>query len=260
MDITIEALPAFKDNYIWMLSRPDSTKCVCVDPGDAAPVLEYLDANGKQLVGILITHHHWDHTGGLDELLAHSPIPVYGPAHDPVQHLSYRLKENDSITIAELGLTLNILDIPGHTAGHIAYYNGDVLFCGDTLFLAGCGRNFEGTHAELFASLEKLKHLPDQLQIYCAHEYTEANLAFARVVEPHNSHIKARYELVQKQRQTNQITIPATLAIEKSTNPFLRCDTEAVKASAEAHAEQKLATPVDVFQVIRRWKDAFKPQ
>jgi hydroxyacylglutathione hydrolase len=246
-------LPAFRDNYIWLLR--DGSRAAVVDPGDAAPVLAYLAAEGLTLDAILITHHHADHIGGVAGLLAHASVPVHGPARENIPGMTHPVSEGDTVTV--LGKAFRVLDIPGHTGGHVGYYGVPVLFCGDTLFAAGCGRIFEGTPAQLFASLEKLAALPDDTQVYCTHEYTLSNLAFAAAVEPDNAAVSERIILSQKLRDDNTPTVPFRLAGERNSNPFLRTRESAVIRQAEIRTGQAVGTPVEVFAALREWKNSF---
>jgi hydroxyacylglutathione hydrolase len=255
--IEINPVPAFRDNYIWLIVNIDNRTVAIVDPGDATPVIERLKQSGWTPVAILVTHHHPDHTGGINTLLQYYQIPVYGPAHESIPGMTHPLAEGDVIAPDGLDLEFSILDVPGHTAGHIAYYGGGNLFIGDTLFMAGCGRLFEGTAAQLYHSLNKVAKLPNETVVYCTHEYTLANLRFAQTVEPHNTYITARIETTSNQREKNIPTVPGTLACEKTTNPFLRTDVEDVIFAAEKFAGHKLDHPVDVFAMIRKWKDIF---
>lgn len=254
--ITIQPLLAFKDNYIWLISRAGTPYVAIVDPGDAQPVLEALARLALIPVAILITHHHRDHTGGIAALLERYPVPVYGPVNDNIPSLTHSLRQGDRVILPEIGMTLDVLDVPGHTHGAIAFYGNGALFCGDTLFTAGCGRLFEGTAEQMHTSLTKLAALPDATQIYCGHEYTVANLHFAQVVEPANPDIQARLAEAEAQRGLNLPTVPGSLAQEKRTNPFLRSDIPAVIMAAERFAAQRLQTGAEVFAVVRRWKDA----
>jgi hydroxyacylglutathione hydrolase len=253
----ISPITAFNDNYIWLLRAPDAPLASVVDPGDAAPVIARLEAEGLRLTDILITHHHGDHVGGVMALLARWPqARVHGPAGERIPACRHPLREGDQVTPEGLSLTLRVLDVPGHTAGHIAYYGDGVLFCGDTLFAGGCGRLFEGTAAQMHASLAKLAGLPAQTLVHCAHEYTEANLRFAGLVEPGNPALLARISAVAALRAAGQPSVPSRLADELATNPFLRSEQSSVRRAAEQHAGHPLGGPVAVFAAIRRWKDA----
>lgn len=251
--LEIVPVKAFKDNYIWTLR--DDKRAAVVDPGDARPVIEYLTREKLELVAILATHHHADHVGGIAELLGRGRVPVYGPRGEPIETLTRAVGEGDTVTIPELGLSFAVLDIPGHTRAHIAYYGADCLFCGDTLFACGCGRVFEGTPEQMYASLEKLRALPDSTRVYCGHEYTLANIGFARSVEPGNGALGAREARDRKLREAGKPTLPTTLGEEKATNPFLRCLEPAVVESANKYLGARAADPVRVFAAIRDWKN-----
>ncbi len=253
--IKIQPIPAFNDNYIWLISWPGTPYAAIVDPGDARPVIEALDRLSLVPVAILITHHHWDHTRGISDLLKRYPMPVYGPASETIPGLTHGLKQDDRVSLPEIGLDLSVLDVPGHTRGAIAFYGNGALFCGDTLFTAGCGRVFEGTPEQMHASLARLTALPEQTQVYCGHEYTVANLRFAEVVEPANPDIQARLREVMALRAGGLPTVPASMAVEKSTNPFLRSDNPVVIKAAEQFAAARLQTGAQVFATVRRWKD-----
>jgi hydroxyacylglutathione hydrolase len=250
------AIPAFTDNYLWLLSRGGDA--VIVDPGDAAPVLQTLRERGLKLTAILITHWHPDHIGGIDKLLENCRVPVYGPRAEfsKIPQLTHQLDDGDQVTV--LGQTFNVLAVPGHTLGHIAYFADQQLFCGDTLFSAGCGRLFEGTPEQMHASLSRLASLPSQTQVYCTHEYTLSNLAFAVAVEPGNQDLIARLKDVRQLRDRNQPSLPSSLKIELATNPFLRTDMPDVIQAAQNHSNQISSSPEQVFAVLRRWKDGFK--
>ena len=256
---SIIPIPAFRDNYIWALH--DGRTAAVVDPGDAAPVLAWLDEHGIALSSILATHHHADHVGGIPALRARYDVPVYGPAREAIPQRTHALREDDRFELPGLGVHFAISDIPGHTAGHIAYYAaGDdpLLFCGDTLFAAGCGRLFEGTPAQMWSSLSKLAALPGPTRVYCGHEYTVANLRFAAAVEPSNADVRARIRDAADARARSLPTLPSTIAAERATNPFLRASDPTVMSTAAAHAGHPMAGPVESFAVLRAWKDGFQ--
>jgi hydroxyacylglutathione hydrolase len=257
--LDVRPIPAFQDNYIWMIrSALDPRRVAVVDPGDAAPVLAALAAEGLALAAILATHHHRDHVGGVDELVAATGARAFGPARERVRLPVVPLAGGDTLDLPELGLAFRVLDVPGHTAGHIAFTGHDALFCGDTLFSAGCGRLFEGTAGQMLASLESLAGLPEATQVYCGHEYTEANLRFARSVEPGNSDIMDYVKRAAGLRAQGLPTLPSNIGLEKRVNPFLRTRRENVKSSAEQHAGRLLPTPAEVFAEVRSWKDTFR--
>jgi len=250
--LEVDFIPAFKDNYIWLLRRGD--RAAVVDPGDAGPVMARLQAEGLRLEAILVTHHHADHQGGVAALADCWPATVFGPADESIIGCSRPLSGGERIEV--LGQEFEILAIPGHTAGHIAYAMPGAVFCGDTLFGAGCGRLFEGTPAQMAASLARLAALPDDTLVYCAHEYTTANLAFAAAVEPDNLAIRQRVAAVAERRQSGLPSVPSTLGEEKATNPFLRCAEPAVVAAAQQR-DPAAQDAVGVFAAIRAWKDVF---
>lgn len=252
----IQALRAFEDNYIWLLRL--GSRVVAVDPGDEKPVLDYLAAEGASLAAILVTHHHGDHTGGIEGLLAHGPVPVYGPADEPIGGLTHPLREGDAVDLPGLPAALRVLAVPGHTRGHLAYYGNGALFCGDTLFGCGCGRLFEGTAEQMYASLGRIAALPSQTLVYCAHEYTQSNIRFALAVEPGNAKLIERAGRVARLRAENRPTVPFALADELGTNPFLRCDREEVAEAARRHCGRALQGPVEVFAALREWKNDFR--
>ena len=254
--IQISALPAFTDNYIWLLQDHRSQRCAVVDPGDAAPVEAWLDAHPDWVLSdILITHHHHDHVGGVERLKHISGATVYGPASENIPARDVALQDNDTASV--LGWDFNVYAVPGHTLGHIAYYHHGLLFCGDTLFAAGCGRLFEGTPDQMHHSLSRLAALPEDTLVYCTHEYTLSNLKFAAAVEPTNADIAARLEKVTQQRQNGVMTLPSTLALEKLTNPFLRTGETLVKQKVDERAGAQNRAPSEVFAALRAWKDKF---
>jgi len=239
-----------------MLAHRHTRAAIVIDPGQAEPVLQRLQETGYRLIGILITHHHWDHTGGVEKLVEETQASVYGSPHDPIPRLTYPLTEYQQLPFPDLHLTLTVLYTPGHTHGHIAYLGANRLFCGDTLFTAGCGRIFEGTAAQMFNSIQLLKSLNDSTQLYCGHEYTLSNLYFARRVEPDNLDIQKRIKTVQQLRKRKQATVPAPLSIELKTNPFLRTDVPQVAESLFHHFQQRYSSELEIFTQLRLWKDS----
>ncbi|GAC1621736.1 MAG: hydroxyacylglutathione hydrolase [Nevskia sp.] len=258
--ITVTPIPAFSDNYLWLLERDG--RAVVVDPGDGAVVLAALRAKGLQLVAILVTHHHPDHIGGLAALTAEFDVPVYGPRAEAakIAGLSRLLDDGDAIEV--LQARFEVLAVPGHTLGHIAYFQREqaLLFCGDTLFVGGCGRLFEGTPAQMHASLSKLAALPARTAVYCAHEYTLGNLDFATTVEPGNAALAAEVQRVRALRAQGLPSVPSTIARETALNPFLRAAEPALAVAAAGHAQRPLDGPVEVFAELRRWKDGHRPR
>jgi len=262
--LQIIPLRAFRDNYIWLLRRGQFA--ALVDPGDAAPALAYLEAERLKLAAILITHHHEDHAGGVDGILMQlqydAPIPVYGPAAENIAGVNQSLVDGDRVHLPALEASFEVIAVPGHTRGHIAYYGRKlcacgVLFCGDTLFAAGCGRVFEGTPAQMWHSLARLAALPAATRVYCAHEYTEANIRFALAVEPDNAALSERAAAVARLRQADLPTVPSTLADELATNPFLRYDQPTVRSAAERVSGEGQPDAIAVFTAIRAWKNKF---
>ena len=251
--LQITALPAFNDNYLWLLQNPSAKTCAVVDPGDAAPVLAWLQQQPDwRLTDILITHHHFDHVGGVEALKEATGATVYGPSLEKVPALDHPLADQAAINV--LGQRFEVLHVPGHTLGHIAYYSAPLLFCGDTLFAAGCGRLFEGTPEQMYRSLQRLSSLPDQTLVYCTHEYTLSNLTFAQAAEPDNADVAKRLQEVMDLRAHNAMTLPSTIALEKATNPFLRTHLHSVTNQLELTEN---STDIEAFAALRRWKDTF---
>jgi hydroxyacylglutathione hydrolase len=256
---TLSSVPAFSDNYIWVVHGiTDPARVAVIDPGDGNVMVKALTARGLRLEAILVTHHHPDHCGGVPELTAQWPVPVYAPARETVAGRTVAVAEGDAVELPTLGLRFGVLDIPGHTAGHIAFYGHQTVFCGDTLFSAGCGRLFEGTPAQMTRSLERLGALPVATRVCCGHEYTAANLRFAQVVEPANEAIARQTATVARLRERGEPSLPSTIGLERAINPFLRVRAETVRASASRHAGRELSDPVEVFATVRTWKDGFK--
>ena len=256
-------VPAFTDNYLWTLVRGHDA--VVVDPGDAGPVEKALADRGLRLVAILVTHHHPDHIGGLKALLARHDVPVYGPRREQktIGLLTVELGDGDHVDL--LGRRFDVMEVPGHTLGHIAYFaaahdlEGPMLLCGDTLFSAGCGRLFEGTPAQMHTSLSRLAALPPATQVYCTHEYTMSNLAFAQAVEPANQALTDHVARVRDLRSHDQPSLPSSIELELRINPFLRTEHPSVLEAANARAGHEMADPVETFATLRAWKDTFRP-
>jgi hydroxyacylglutathione hydrolase len=263
-DVTITALPAFTDNYIWAITN--NATVALVDPGDADICIRFIEKNHLTLNAILITHHHADHTGGIKKLVSYCqqkkwPVTVYGPANENIPHCDINLSENDQVNLTELAIEFTTIDLPGHTAGHIAYFSNNglnpILFCGDTLFSGGCGRLFEGTPEQMLTSLTKLANLPESTQVYCAHEYTQANVNFALTVDPTNQDLINYNKKVNELRATKQATIPTSIKVEKQINPFLRSHEKTLQQSAMAFENSTQTNSLNTFTTIRRWKDQF---
>ena len=266
--LTVQPIAAFSDNYIWLITREGETGAFVVDPGDASVVEQALESASLDLAGILITHHHFDHVGGLAELRARYQPVVYGPDNPAIEGLDHVVRHGDRVNM--LGAELHVMEVPGHTLDHIAYFmpgkempgnetpgEEPLVFCGDTLFAGGCGRLFEGTPKMMHASLSSLAELPANTRIYCAHEYTLANLSFARAVEPQNSALQLRIAAAEQTRAQGEPTVPSTLALELDTNPFVRCESPALQAALRAQGKLENEDPVEVFASIRGWKDNF---
>ena len=258
--LKIDALPAFTDNYIWLLQDASRKECAVVDPGDCTPVNAWLSAHPDwKLTDILVTHHHHDHVGGVQQLKTATGARVFGPAKENIPARDIALLDVQQITV--LGHELEVIEVPGHTLGHIAYFHADQqspwLLSGDTLFAAGCGRLFEGTAEQMFDSLQRLAALPAKTKVYCTHEYTLSNLRFAQAVEPANPDIANRVAQVTRLRDANQITLPSDIRTELATNPFLRSADAAVAAAASEYSQEPLDNPQAVFRALRAWKDRF---
>jgi hydroxyacylglutathione hydrolase len=256
--LSVVPIPAFSDNYLWLIHN--GVHAAIVDPGDAEPVLAALDAHRLSLNAILLTHHHADHVGGVPRLLQHFNVPVYGPGTESIMHITTPLLEGDCARIPELELSLSVLEVPGHTRGHIAYVAKEQkwLFCGDTLFAGGCGRLFEGTPEQMINSLKKLAALPDATRVYCAHEYTLSNLRFAKEVDPTNIALQSRIHSEQAKREAGKPTVPSTIELEKSTNPFLRHEEPAIIKSLIAAGRIEDPESVAVFTALREWKNSYR--
>jgi len=253
---SITPIPAFEDNYVWLLREPDGCAAVVVDPGDEEPVIAALEESGLDLAAILITHHHYDHIGGVKDLLAEWPEAlVFGPPDRRIPAVTRPVGEGALVEIPGLGITFRVLEVPGHTSSHIAYLGDGALFCGDTLFAAGCGRVFDGTFEQLAASLERIATLPPDTVVYCAHEYTLANLGFAEWVEPDSAAVAARMAEARRLRELGRPTVPSRLAEELATNPFLRTGVPGVRDAAERFAGRPLRASAEIFRALRRWKD-----
>jgi hydroxyacylglutathione hydrolase len=260
--LQIDPVKAFNDNYLWVFHQPGGRSACVVDPGDAQPVLDYLAASDLVLGAILVTHHHADHIGGINNLLTHYKVPVYGPASAKIPQVTHPLKQSDEVTV--LDVKFKVLEVPGHTLEHIAYFapasaslDAPVLFCGDTLFAAGCGRMFEGTPPMMYGSLQKLASLPPETKVFCTHEYTMSNLNFARAVMPDNIDLQKRIQDEKRKRDQDLPTLPSSIQLELQTNPFLRCSDPLVVASAINHAKTGQKDPATIFGALRRWKDNF---
>ncbi len=256
--LKITPIPAFENNYFWVIQPdPAQNAAYVVDPGAAQPVLEYLHAHQLTLTAILVTHRHNDHIGGINDLLTHSPVNVYGPVSDAIPQVSIHLHDSDAISLGDL--RFQIIAVPGHTWEHIAFYlpQQKVLFCGDALFAGGCGRRFDGTPEIMWNSLQKLAALPDDTLIYCAHEYTLSNLRFAVAAEAGNNALKERLNQVEQLRAHNQITLPSTVLLEKRTNPFLRCQEDGIKVFIESQLGRKPDSAAEAFGALRSIKDSW---
>ena len=256
--MNIQSIKAYSDNYIWLITTNEGN--LVIDPGEAAPVINYMHQHSLGLTDILITHHHYDHVGGVIELKKDIAGKVIGPQNDQIEGLDEHVIQG--MVVKSCGLKFNVIEIPGHTLDHIAYYLADPqqprLFCGDTLFSGGCGRVFEGTHKQMYQSLEKLKALPDNTLVYSAHEYTLANLKFAQEVEVNNLHISEYIKVCQKKIDLDLPTLPSSIAIEQKVNPFMRCSETALRQSiSQTMLSSKTASDSEIFAYLREWKDSF---
>ena len=256
--VQITPIPAFSDNYIWMIGSAAGPDVAVVDPGEAGTVLAEIEARNLMLTAILLTHHHGDHVGGVEELLSSHSVPVFGPAHERIDGVDRPVRGGDAISVPELDLSLRVTDVPGHTAGHVAYLGSEFALVGDTVFAGGCGRVFEGTMEQMHGSLTRLAALPPETALYCAHEYTLTNLRFALEVEPNNLALQQRLTDAVRTRAADRPTVPSSLAEELATNPFLRCGHHDVVAAAETRAGGPLESDTEVFAVIRGWKDEWR--
>jgi len=252
--IEITAIPALQDNYIWVIH--DNSHAAVVDPGESEPVLAFLRTRNLQLDAILCTHRHGDHIGGIAALREVYNVPVYGRRHTKNPHITNDLYEGAQVKLAALDIEFDIIEVPGHLDDHIAFITPGFVFCGDVLFGGGCGRNFEGTPAQLHHSLQRLAHLPDSMRVYCAHEYTAANLRFALACEPGNQALQQRIAATQQLRAANQPTLPSTIALEKATNPFLRCTLPEIIHTLQ-HRGLTDTSELGVFTALREWKNHF---
>jgi hydroxyacylglutathione hydrolase len=254
--IKIESIEAFTDNYIWLITTIEGS--IVIDPGESSKIINFLKEKQLNLKAILVTHHHFDHTGGIKEILFHFPVDVFGPFNNGIENINKKLKDGDKVSI--IGIEFEIIEIPGHTLDHIAFYsenNGSpILFCGDTLFAGGCGRVFEGTSDQMYESLKKLKILPDNTSVYCGHEYTLSNLKFAKEAEPFNQNTLSRYNEVLELREKGFPSIPSSLSTELKTNPFLRSDVEEVQENISIKFKTT-KEPKEIFKALRSWKDNF---
>lgn len=254
--LKIQPIKALVDNYIWAIH--DSRHTIIVDPGEAKPVLEYLQKNHLELDAILLTHHHWDHTNGIQELLQHFPsVPVYGSKTDGVPSVTQWVKEGDEIHFPNFPSSIRVMDIPGHTLGHLAFLYEEALFCGDTLFSCGCGRIFEGTASQMQHSLQKIAALPPKTNIYCGHEYTLANIAFAQMLDPSNMALENRRKQVEDLRSQGLPSLPVSLELELETNPFLRATRPEIIAAAHQNGFVGNQDPISIFAYLREWKNKF---
>ncbi|ACJ19791.1 hydroxyacylglutathione hydrolase [Coxiella burnetii] len=257
MPHNILAIPALNDNYIWTIVHPQKQAAVIIDPGEAKPVLDFLKQQKLNLAAILVTHHHWDHTNGIQGILQKHPAPVYGSVESAIPFCDHPIVDGQTFSIPYAELTFNVLAIPGHTLDHVAYYADQWVYTGDTLFAGGCGRIFEGSPDQFYHSLQKLASLDPTTRVYCGHEYTGKNLEFAETVEPDNPKLKQRIVETGQKASQNLPTLPSTLQVELDTNPFLRCHQKNIQRRVQEYCGYPLADTVAVFAALRRWKDEF---
>lgn len=255
--IKIIPFAIFTDNYIWLIINEASKTVAAVDPGEAENLKIFLDKEGLILTDILITHHHFDHIGGIAKLKEYYSLNIYAPKDEDVAYATSKLSEGDECYLSAIGCKFYVMDTPGHTLGHISYYMPGVIFCGDTLFSAGCGRLFEGTPEQMYSTIQKIMNLPDNTAVYCTHEYTSKNLQFANTVEPSNLAVKNKIDEVQNLRNSFLPSIPSTIGDEKAINPFLRCYSSEITAYLENHFGLKLNNEVKVFKYLRKLRDDF---
>ncbi|EAR29240.1 putative hydroxyacylglutathione hydrolase with metallo-hydrolase/oxidoreductase domain [Pseudoalteromonas tunicata D2] len=258
--LQVKPIKAFKDNYIWAIINTENQHCVVVDPGDAEPVIAFISEHQLTLSAILITHHHWDHTNGVEKLCSlQASLPVYGPKNSPFAGITEPLSANTVCQLTDFDLSFHILATPGHTLDHICYYEPqqDWLFCGDTLFSGGCGRLFEGTADQMFQSMVKLSQLPDKTAVYCTHEYTQSNLIFALVIEPQNLDLLQHHKKVDALRLANKASLPSSIGLEKKINPFMRSTEQHITEHVPIEHQQALTEPWHGLAVLRRYKDHF---
>jgi len=248
----------FSDNYVWVLQNEQDPRVAIVDPGDGVAVVGALDLKQLTPAAVLLTHHHADHVGGVDEIVEQRNLPVFGPASESIPDVDRPMSDGDTVPIPEIGIELAVIDVPGHTAGHVAYLGEGFTLCGDTLFAGGCGRIFEGTTQQMYDSLQRLAALDLDTAVYCAHEYTVANLRFALEVEPNNIGLQQRLAIADRLRADGEPTVPSTIGDELATNPFLRGHVSEVRAAAEEFSGRPLLAEVEVFAAVRTWKDGWR--
>jgi hydroxyacylglutathione hydrolase len=256
--LNIQPINAFTDNYIWLIYDDAARQAFVVDPGDAEPVIRALQSLHLELKGVLITHHHFDHVGGLQGLCERFKPVIYGPVNPGIDGITHRMSSGDTVDV--MGMVFTVIEVPGHTLDHIAYFHDGAtptVFCGDTLFAGGCGRMFEGNPPMMLRSLESLAALPLETRVYCAHEYTLANLAFAKAVEPHNQTLLERIGVAKATRARGEPTVPSDIALELATNPFLRCNNGQLKASLHEQGKSEGHSTLETFTAMRAWKDNF---